>query len=225
MRNSATRTKKPDARATRSGRLAHVTNADTIAWYAGKNFAHDWTTWHFPTWFKLLRNYRWRRTDVLEIGSWEGRSAIFFLNYLPRCRLVCVDTFEGGKEHRADADLHLFLKQVENRFDANVREFRPRVEKIRARSADGLTALGLRQRRFDIAYIDGSHLAADVYMDATLTWPLMVRGGLVIFDDYLWDNQEGPSEIPRPGIDAFLATIEGQYRMVWNGYQIAIVKR
>src|SRR5262245_23785389 len=75
------------------------------------------------------------------------------------------------------------------------------------------------------ASIDGSHRAADVYVDAMLTWPLMARGGLVIFDDYLWDNLEGPSEIPKPGIDAFLATIDGQYRTVWNDYQIAIVKR
>jgi predicted O-methyltransferase YrrM len=199
--------------------------AEAAAWYDGKTFAFDWTSWHFPIWFRLMGRYRGRRTSVLEIGSWEGRSALFFLNYLPRSRIVCIDTFEGGKEHRQTDDFRPFLRRVERRFDAHTRPFGRRVDKIKATSADALAALARQGRRFDIAYIDGSHLAADVLSDATLTWPLMVPGGLVIFDDYLWDNNQGPTEIPKPGIDAFLAAIAGQYRMVWNGYQIAIVKR
>jgi predicted O-methyltransferase YrrM len=204
-------------------RQSLVTEAES--WYEGKDFSFDWTSWHFPNWFKLLRDYRGRSTQVLEIGSWEGRSAVFFLNYLPRARLVCIDSFEGGKEHRQSASSEKFLRQVEKRFDANTREFGRRVGKRKARSSDALIALGLEGRRFDIAYVDGSHLAADVYSDAQLTWPLMARGGLVIFDDYLWKGMPGRLEIPRPGIDAFLASIKGQYRTVLNDYQVAIVKR
>jgi predicted O-methyltransferase YrrM len=198
--------------------------AEAAAWYDGKTFAFDWTSWHFPIWFTLMQRYRGRRTRVLEVGSWEGRSALFFLNYLPRSHIVCIDTFAGGKEHRQTDDFRSFLRRVERRFDTNTRPFGRRVEKIKATSSDALAALGRQDRRFDIAYIDGSHLAADVLSDATLTWPLIAPGGLVIFDDYLWDNGQGPSEIPKPGIDAFLAAIKGHYRLVWNGYQIAIVK-
>ena len=77
------------------------------------------------------------------------------------------------------------LRNVETRFDANIEQFGGRVQKIKARSADALAKLGVERRQFDLAYIDGSHLAADVYSDAVLTWPLIVRGGLMIFDDYL----------------------------------------
>jgi predicted O-methyltransferase YrrM len=216
------RQKKPLSRAARP---SHVTAAEVEAWYEGKDFSFDWTSWHFPNWFKLLRSYRGRRTQVLEIGSWEGRSALFFLNYLPRARLVCIDSFEGGKEHRQSAGAAKFLRQVEKRFDGNLRKFARRVEKIKARSTEALAALGLEGRRFDVAYIDGSHMAADVYTDALLTWPLMARGGLVIFDDYLWNEMPGPLEVPKPGIDAFLAAIEGQYRSVLDDYQLAIIKR
>jgi predicted O-methyltransferase YrrM len=161
---------------------------------------------------------------VLEIGSWEGRSALFFLNYLPRSRLTCIDTFEGGKEHQ-HADAETYLPQVERRFLANTKPFRGRIEIIKARSADALAALGIRNLRFDLAYIDGSHLAVDVYSDAMLAWPLMTRGGLVIFDDYLWREVPGRLDRPKPGIDAFLSAIKGRYRLVLDGYQIAIVKR
>ena len=202
-----------------------LTEAEAARWYQGKSFSFDWTSWHFPNWIKLLAPYRSRALRVLEIGSWEGRSALFFLNYLPRARLTCIDTFEGGKEHQVGADPKGFLRQVEQRFDANTKAFTRRIEKIKARSADALAQLGLGRRRFDLAYIDGSHLAIDVYSDAALTWPLMARGGLVIFDDYLWKEMPEPLDNPKPGIDAFLKTIDGQYRVVLDDYQIGIVKR
>ena len=52
--------------------------AEAATWYEGKDFTFDWTSWHFPNWVKLLRARRTRRLRVLEIGSWEGRSALFF---------------------------------------------------------------------------------------------------------------------------------------------------
>ena len=78
---------------------------------------------------------------------------------------------------------------------------------------------------FDVAYIDGGHRASEVYSDGILTWPLMARGGLVIFDDYQWDEMPGKMNNPGPGVDAFLKAIEGQYRLVLDSYQIGIVKR
>ncbi|CAN0492089.1 unnamed protein product, partial [Phaeothamnion confervicola] len=169
-----------------------LTEAQAAAWYAGKSFSFDWTSWHFPNWIKLLAPYRGRGLRVLEIGSWEGRSAIFFLNCLPKARLTCIDSFEGGIEHRKTPDSAAFLRRVEKWFDANTAPFKKRVEKIKARSTDALVDLGMRRRRFDVAYVDGSHIAADVYSDAVLTWPLMARGGLVIFDDYLWTEDPNP---------------------------------
>ena len=58
-----------------------------------------------------------------------------------------------------------------------------------------------------------------------LTWPLMAPGALVIFDDYQWDMMPVPLDNPKLGIDAFLATFAGQYRVVHHEYQVAIVKR
>jgi predicted O-methyltransferase YrrM len=211
-------------RAPRTSRKQTISAVETAAWFAGKTFATDWTSWHFPNWVKWLHAYRERRVRVLEIGSWEGRSALFFLNHLSRSRLVCVDTFAGGQEHQRAADAATFLPQIEKRFDDNIAAFSNRIEKIKARSSDALPQLAIKRRRFDVAYVDGSHLAADVYADGALTWPLMTRGGLVIFDDYQLKLMPEKLENAKPGIDAFLTAFAGQYRVVHRGYQVAIVK-
>ena len=77
--------------------------------------------------------------------------------------------------------------------------FADRVEKLKGSSATVLPELGVGGRRFDLAYIDGSHVAADVYRDAALIWPLIEPGGWIMFDDYEWDGMEeeldGPSSV------------------------------
>ncbi len=208
--------------------LPPVSIEETVHWYDGKQFTTDWTSWHFPTWIALLAAFRDRPVRMLEIGSWEGRSALFFLNYLPQVQLTCVDTFAGGQEHQEaaaaspqDAEK---LRAIEMHFDANTQPFSGRLEKIKAPSIEALVGLGVEGRRFDIAYIDGGHRAREVYADFALTWPLMAPGGLVILDDYLWDEMPAPMDNPKPGVDAFLKSIAGQYRMVHDDYQVAIAK-
>jgi predicted O-methyltransferase YrrM len=199
--------------------------AEVEAWYAGKAFSSDWTSWHFRTWMDLLGPRRELPLRVLEIGSWEGRSALFFLNYLPRSQLTCVDTFGGNLEHHRDPWFAALVPEAEQKFDANTAAFAARIEKRKGSSTDVLPQLGIESRRFEVAYIDGSHLAKDVYSDAALTWPLMAPTGILIFDDYEFDLNETELERPKLGIDAFLTAIEGQYRLIHKDYQVVIAKR
>jgi predicted O-methyltransferase YrrM len=197
---------------------------EVARWYAGKSFSADWTTWHFATWAELLRPLREAPARVLEIGSWEGRSALFFLNYFARSHVVCVDTFGGNVEHMRNPHFAALVGDTERRFDANVAAFGARVEKIKGPSAEVLPQLGIAARRFDVVYVDGSHRAADVYSDGVLAWPMVARNGIVMFDDYEFDEIKDESERPKPGIDAFLAAFEGQYRLLHRAYQVAIAK-
>ena len=199
--------------------------SDEIAgWYSGKEFTADWTSWHFANWMQILQSFREKPTRILEIGSWEGRSALFFLNYLIHSHLVCVDTFGGNVEHHRNPYFAALVPETERKFDANTAEFTARIEKRKGSSSDVLPQLGIAAHQFDIAYIDGSHRAADVYSDAVLTWPMVVANGLVIFDDYEFDQMEEEIERPKLGIDAFLKAIEGQYRLIHKDYQVVIEK-
>jgi predicted O-methyltransferase YrrM len=197
---------------------------EVAGWYAGKSFSSDWTTWHFPTWNEFLQPLRSAPVRVLEIGSWEGRSALFFLNYFADSHIVCVDTFGGNVEHLRNPHFAALVPEAERHFDANLAGFGARVEKIKGASADVLPQLGIAARRFDLVYVDGSHRAADVYSDGALAWPMVARNGIVIFDDYEFDEIKDESERPKLGIDAFLAAFEGHYRLLHRAYQVVIAK-
>ncbi len=201
-----------------------LTKTEILQWEEGRTFSTDWAATHFFNWAVLLKDLRHKPVRVLEIGSWEGRSALFFLSYLPSSRIVCIDPFEGSIEHQIDPYFAELARKSEGRFDRNLAALKGRVEKIKGSSADSLPRLGVAGHRFDLAYIDGSHRAADVYRDAVLTWPLMAGGGIVVFDDYEWPMAENDEESPKPGIDAFLAAHKGQYRELVRDYQIAIQK-
>jgi predicted O-methyltransferase YrrM len=204
--------------------LQTLSDDDLVRWYDGKSFSADWTTWHFGNWCQWLHRLRDAPVRVLEIGSWEGRSALFFLNFLPASHLVCVDTFGGNVEHHINEYFAALVPETERKFDANLAAFAGRFEKRKGPSSAVLPQLAIERRQFDIVYIDGSHRAADVYSDAALSWPLVARNGIVIFDDYEFDQMEGELERPMLGVDIFLAAIDGQYRLLHKGYQVAIVK-
>jgi predicted O-methyltransferase YrrM len=203
---------------------AFLTKAEITTWEAGKTFSTNWAGGHFFEWAERLHPLRQKALRILEIGSWEGRSALFFLNYLPRSRIVCIDTFGGNVEHHLDPYFAELAPKSEGQFDRNLAGLMERVEKIKGSSTKVLPKLGVARRQFDLAYIDGSHLAADVYSDATLTWPMMQPGGIVIFDDYEWNMQAEEWERPKLGIDAFLATLGGHCEVLDRGYQLVIGK-
>ncbi|MDQ8731497.1 class I SAM-dependent methyltransferase [Bradyrhizobium sp. LHD-71] len=203
---------------------ALLSRAEILQWEDGKTFSTDWAGHHFFNWAELLYPFRQKPVRLLEIGSWEGRSALFFLNYLPLSRIVCIDPFTGSAEHHQDPYFADLARNSERRFDTNLAAFEGRLEKIKGSSAETLPRFGIAGRRFDLAYIDGSHMAADVYRDAVLTWSLMAPGGIVLFDDYEWNLMENELERPKLGIDEFMAAHEGQYRLLHRAYQIAIEK-
>ena len=192
------------------------------SWFEGASFSSDWIAPHVTNWFAVLRDRRHSVADVLEIGAWEGRSAIFWLNYFATSRVTCIDTFAGSAEHHLAFSNQ--VSSIEQRFDANLAAFGPRVEKIKARSQDALAALGVAGRRFDFVYLDGSHRALDVYADACLAWPMVRRGGALLFDDYTWVDMPDEMDRPKLGIDAFLRAAAGSFREVDRGLQILIEK-
>jgi predicted O-methyltransferase YrrM len=197
---------------------------DYSSWFAGKSFTTDWTSKRITLWTSLFSARRDDILNVLEIGAWEGRSAIFFLNFFPRCTVTSIDTFAGGADHINNPEWSKLIPDCEQRFDANLAEYGSRAEKIKARSCVGLASLAISLRRFDFIYVDGSHHSSDVYIDGAASWPMLVRGGILIFDDYEWPGGATEMECPKLGVNAFLASHAAQYRELHRAYQIIIEK-
>lgn len=145
----------------------------------------DWVTHHAPNWDRWLSPFAGRTIAAVEIGSFEGRSALWFLDHVVTCdhaRLYCVDPWVGdwyGGQWPVGA---------EERFDANVKPYAPRVIKRKGRSVDMLPAIGIQAGPLAFAYVDGSHHAMDAARDALFCWEYLQPGGVLILDDYGWTN-------------------------------------
>ena len=76
-----------------------------------------------------------------------------------------------------------------------------------------------------LRYIDASHEADDTLLDAMMAWKGVKKGGVIIFDDYLWDAfpLDSPHH-PKPGVDAFLAVYAHELKVVHSGYQLMAQK-
>jgi predicted O-methyltransferase YrrM len=173
-------------------------------------FSQDWTGTHFPLWKKLLAPLVPRAATVLEIGSFEGRSTLFFLEFLPGAKVTCVDLFEAG---------------FEPTFDANVQPYVDRVEKLKGASITVLGPLAEAGRRFDLIFIDGSHARDDVLADSALAWPMLSPDGMLLWDDYLLRLGGFDEERPKRAVDAFLWLHRREIEMLHVGYQVAVRRK
>lgn len=171
-------------------------------------FSNTWFLQAASYWPVLFRKIGWnplRPSVIVEIGSFEGRSACWILENLmhsPESRLYCIDTFEGSMEHSPGQ-----LQNLHARFTGNIALTgkQGQVQVCAGRSDDMLLKLIAQGLQADFIYVDGSHQAADVLTDAVLSWKLLKPGGLLIFDDYLWPiNQDRPLMNPKMAIDAFV---------------------
>lgn len=189
-------------------------------------FTEDWFTHHLPHWerlfFDLLGWDPAAPRRIVEIGVFEGRATLWFLDRLlrhPESRIACLDTFAGGAEHLPGQTAGL-----EARFRANVAASgaAEKVEVLKGPSFDGLLRLLARGERADLVYVDGSHEAPDVLADLVLAWRLVPPGGLILCDDYLWSREEAARVdilgCPKLAIDAFTNIHRRQIDMPLWGY-------
>jgi Methyltransferase domain len=177
-----------------------ITEEVVHGWWKEKDFRHPgMTNSRIADWIRVLSPWRDKIFDILEIGSFEGRSAIFWMEFFPYAHLTCVDWFRGSIEHDNDTYKPM-LSGLEDRFDANTAAYKDRITKMSMSSSEGLPILLEQQHSFDLIYIDGSHEIPDVQQDTIACWKMLRPKGIVIWDDYDTFN---PSI--RPLIDAFLA--------------------
>ncbi|HAX81217.1 MAG TPA: class I SAM-dependent methyltransferase [Actinobacteria bacterium] len=186
------------------------------------SFSQDWFSPHIPHLSRLLAGLRGvPGLSFLEIGSFEGRSTVWFLQQVltgAGSTITCIDTFRGSAEH---SGLDVGWDDLQGTFRRNVDSFGSRVRVIEGESAVVLRGMP-RQEAFDLVYVDGSHQATDVLEDGVLSWPLLKVGGIMVFDDYLWRMMESR---PGPAIDAFLAVYADRYDLLHKEYQVAVRKR
>lgn len=179
------------------------------------SFTEDYVQNNLVHWEQHLAPFKGQPGMALvEIGSYEGRSAVWFLENIltdPGATLTCVDPFA--------------FRGIEPRFDHNIRMTgdEPKVTKIKDASANVLAKLD--EESIDIIYVDGDHRAAPVLMDAHLAWRALRPDGVLIFDDYLWERDRPSQDRPQIAIDLFLAAYRDGLELLHKDYQVIVRKR
>ena len=155
--------------------------------------------------------------SVLELGSYEGNSTVFFLKYFSKINLTCVDTFEGSIEQG-----NKNFNRVFKNFQSNTKNYQDRMNVFRSKSNEFFK--NMNTSNFDLIYIDGSHYAQDVFDDAVNSFNVLNKKGYLIFDDFLWDFYKDINDNPIGGIKLFIKKNFFNIKIISIGYQIIIQK-
>ena len=188
-------------------------------------FTTDWFESRVkPVWDHLIPGLPASR--VLEIGAYEGASACYLIAHLGArapLEIHCIDTWEGTDSFEGGA---ADMGAVEARFRRNTqilvgRSAHPVTLEVHKGYSDMVLArllATLGKGYFDLVYIDGSHRAPDVLADAVMGFMHLRRGGIMVFDDYLWRGAEkdfgNPVQGPKLAIDAFINCNYGKVQII-----------
>lgn len=126
-----------------------------------------------------LANQAAKHQNILEIGSWQGRSSYVLAANTPG-KLLCVDTWKGTMSERAHRE-RLAGKGDEwllAQFIRNVEQL-PNISWLRLPSLEAATLLHSRNEpKFDMIFIDGDHEYEPVRNDILAWRPMLAEGGL-----------------------------------------------
>jgi len=174
-------------------------------------FSDDWFSGNIPLFAQFLAGLKDRPCRLLEVGSYEGRSATWLIDHIASHPSAVIDAVDAREHPKLGRNLAATGHPDKVTFHL------------------GLSAVVLRTLpldSYDFAYIDGCHWTVNVLEDAVHAFRLLKTGAIMAFDDYTWDdpaqNQEGR---PKEAIDAFLSIYRDQIELLHCGDQVWIRKK
>jgi predicted O-methyltransferase YrrM len=174
----------------------------------------------FPNWFKDVEKY-FRHVPqvplrVLQIGTYTGDATEWLLNNRTVERINDVDTWQGSVEVDHES---IDFSEVEKYYDSRITD--DRVTKFKMTSDEFFI---VNEMSYNFIYIDGDHTASQTALDGLNAFKWLETGGVMAFDDYLWNYNGNPFLEPKRGVDAVLEVCRGQYVLIESGYQVWIKK-
>jgi predicted O-methyltransferase YrrM len=91
-----------------------------------------------------------------------------------------------------------------------------KVRLLKGRTIDHLPKLIEAKEQFELIFVDGSHRTLDVMSDAALARQLLAPGGLMIFDNYWFDDRlrDDYRYTPKIAIDAFVGMMTAEIEVI-----------
>jgi predicted O-methyltransferase YrrM len=195
-------------------------------------FTSDWFSNALVN-FDYITNYLQKQKTVdsiLEIGSHEGRSTCWMLENMlsDTGTITCVDPFADRPVTAFSYDSIPEDRSIEQRFRDNTAEVKKPGQTLEVHanmSFPALAQLIVDQKQYDFIYVDGSHNADDALADAVMCFGLLRPGGVMLFDDYLWEDDQHYLGRCKQSIDAFVNMFYHRLKLGLVNYQLAIVKK
>ena len=169
-----------------------------------KEITNDYFSPHSFNFFYYLKNLK-PNFNYLEIGAYEGNSAMFVANNFSNAKIYCVDNWHKTEEYINHKDFF----HIENNFDKNVKNF-SNIVKFKIDSDNFFLKNKLK---FDAIYIDGYHYGPQVYKDCMNAWKFLNINGYLICDDYIWAFYPQIKDNPCYFINRFLNQIKGNFKI------------
>jgi predicted O-methyltransferase YrrM len=182
-------------------------------------FTRDWFG-NRAAWSHFLADGCDSVREYLEIGSFEGRSCLYAAKLFPKAHIIAGDEYTDLDNENSKA----IFKNLEGRFLRNIAPIHERVTVLKGTSLQRLSELSDRTESFDAIYIDGSHFYRHALLDTLISWPLLKVGGIMIWDDYIWDWPEYGGMKTNLAVDQFLSAYKGDYEILFVTNQVAIRK-
>lgn len=125
--------------------------------------------------------------DVVEIGSWQGRSTTFLARAVKESKngnFYAIDHFEGnvGKEEFYKVDGT--LSSLKANFQGNIERFQLDDTVKLFDMVNTEASMKLENNIVRFLFIDGDHTKKGVSKDIELFFPKLTKGSIVVFDDY-----------------------------------------
>jgi predicted O-methyltransferase YrrM len=178
-----------------------------------------------------------KELHILEIGSFEGKSTIWFLDNMLQNKnstITCVDPWMSySQDHdsinsysKEKNEWDLIERKTKEIFLHNIVESTNSSKVIirQGFSDKVLPSLITEQKIYDIIFIDGNHTAPYVMMDTIMSWGLLKNGGIIIFDDYSWNLDKPTTLRPKESVDYFMLTFSDYLTELYSDYR-KIVKK
>ena len=177
----------------------------------------NWFGQNAQIWIHFFKKFNLedKKINVLEIGTFEGQSASFFLKYLKKSKLIAVDSL--------------------NKKTSFYKNFIKNKKKLRNFKFYNLSSSDFfkknNKNKFDIIYIDGAHAKNSVFNDAKNSFKILKKNGILIFDDLLYEYQNKKyknryieSDFVIGGILLFLSNFKN-IEILYAGHQLIVKKK
>jgi predicted O-methyltransferase YrrM len=157
--------------------------------------------------FNNLLNKLPKDFKYLEIGSYEGNSALYVAINFPNSNITCVDLWEDVEEYKGKN-----FNIIENNFDLNLKGL-SNINKIKSTSDDFFVK---NKTMYDFIYIDGNHKFDYVLRDCENAWKFLNDDGFLVCDDYIWNYYTDIKLNPCFAVNKFLEKNKVKILLVTN---------